>query len=384
MKSKFLLLLLIQICFSICYSQTTPFVHYATSANISGEITEIDNAQINNDPNAIIVVEKVRYDDGGTIVNNPHFVGLGYNSINGKWYIHNENPSDAMIVNSCYLIYTPPVTLGQAFQHIADAASILFGYQNTSQILNVLINDNSLARCKINRAYDNIQVQNNNATEMYYNWMNPGVWYVTTPPGTTIPINSGYNCMCDPSGFTNYEHTTTFDNIGSEVNSVTDYSYWTILDHVLLNNNPNAWFFVNHRREPSTGTIYRSFSTFYNSIIGKWQLHIELENYISGFSFPIGYFFDLFIWDGTLEIDEFETTNTFKVYPNPSNSKFTVEANQNISNISVYNVLGQKLDEFSSVGENILQIDLSKYEFGHYFAKIAMSNATETVKLIKN
>ena len=283
-----------------------------------------------------------------------------------------------------YIISVDDVDASDFPSHKVTSGSILPGFDNTSVINDAAINDNSSARCMCTKLQDEDEVQNNNPIELYYNWLSPGSWYISTPSGQVIPIGSAFSIICNPLGFTIFQHESTFSNIGSEVNSVTDYAYWTILDHVLLNNNPNAFLFVNHRREPTTSFIYKSFSIFYNSVTGKWQLHIELENYISGFSFPIGNFFDIFIWDGTLDTSEFNITDNLKVYPNPSNSVFTVEAKQDISEVSILNVLGQELNVFSGEEKNKLQIDLSSYVAGHYFAKIRVGEVIDTVRLLKN
>lgn len=384
MKTKIIFLFAI-LFYSAIYSQPNIlFEHCATAGNINGDLTEIDHPAMNNDPSAHVQVMKVRKGISGAIINNPHNVGMRYNPFTERWYVHNEFAGTPMIENSCYLISIAGVDVSDIKSHKVTSGTILPGFDNTSVINHAAINDNSSARCMCTKLQDADEVQNNNPIELYYNWLSPGSWYISTPSGQVIPIGSAFSILCNPPGFSIVQHESLFENVGSEVNSVTDYAYWTILDHVLLNNNPNAFLFVNHRREPATTFIYSDFSVFYNSVTGKWQLHIELESYISGFSFPIGNFFDIFIWDGTLDTSKFNIADNLKVYPNPSNSVFTVEAKHAISGISIFNILGQKLVDFSGEAKNKKEIDLSNYDTGHYFAKIETGNALETVKLIKN
>lgn len=358
--------------------------HCATAATINSEITEIDDPQLNDNPNLVVVVQKVRVDDNGTTINNPHYVGVRYNSVAGRWYIHNENPGYEMVENSCYKLLALDENDPRATKKHFLLGDIISGSLHIAPIDDPEINDDPSVRCLFSRLQDSNEIQNNNPCEMYYNWETPGNWYIATIPGQEMPIDCAFNIISNPPGFEIYEHESTAGNIDSDVIAIDDYAYWTILDHVLLNNDPNALLFITHRREPTTSFIYRGFSIFYNSVTGKWQLHIELESYISGFSFPIGHLFDIFIWDGTLDNSEFNITDNLKVYPNPSNSTFTVEAKQNISEVSVFNIIGQELMVFSGKEKNKLQIDLSTYESGHYFVKIKAGKVIDTVRLLKN
>jgi hypothetical protein len=72
----------------------------------------------------------------------------------------------------------------------------------------------------------------------------------------------------------------------------------------------------------------------------------------------------------------------YKIYPNPSNSIFTIEIDKNAL-IEVYDLVGKQI-----VTKNIFTgtntLDISSYENGVYFAKITNTdNQTQTVKLIK-
>ena len=80
-------------------------------------------------------------------------------------------------------------------------------------------------------------------------------------------------------------------------------------------------------------------------------------------------------WGATTLVEVFtdidgvvESVNTFVVYPNPANDFVTVSG-EGLDVVSVYNALGQKVDEFVSEGTEC-KIATNKYENGVYFVKV--------------
>ena len=92
---------------------------------------------------------------------------------------------------------------------------------------------------------------------------------------------------------------------------------------------------------------------------------------------------DEIIWfenKGPLSIEE-NTTTLFTIYPNPTNGLLTINGTSAISEITVYNNLGQLL--FTSFEKN--QIDISTLSKGIYVVKIKGENGQfETKKILKN
>ncbi|QQX76626.1 MULTISPECIES: T9SS type A sorting domain-containing protein [Aequorivita] len=95
------------------------------------------------------------------------------------------------------------------------------------------------------------------------------------------------------------------------------------------------------------------------------------------------YSLDEIIWfenRGPLGTEE-NTTNLFSIYPNPTNGFLNIKSATPLSEITVYNNLGQLL--FISQKKN--QVDISILSKGIYFVKIKGENGqTETKKVIKN
>ncbi len=82
-----------------------------------------------------------------------------------------------------------------------------------------------------------------------------------------------------------------------------------------------------------------------------------------------------------LSVDEFQE-GTFKYYPNPVKNALILNAQQNIQNVRLYNMLGQ---EVLSTSPNTLntEVDMSQLQAGTYFVKVSVNNATNTVRIVK-
>ncbi len=72
----------------------------------------------------------------------------------------------------------------------------------------------------------------------------------------------------------------------------------------------------------------------------------------------------------------------FTYYPNPVNDKLSLNAQSNIQNVTVYNMLGQ---EVINASPNALdtQVDMANLNSGAYFVKVTIDNATKTIRVIK-
>ncbi|WP_047546905.1 T9SS type A sorting domain-containing protein [Psychroserpens sp. Hel_I_66] len=93
--------------------------------------------------------------------------------------------------------------------------------------------------------------------------------------------------------------------------------------------------------------------------------------------------FDLKIWSpDTLSTEEFENENAFSYFPNPVKNELTLNAQKNIQNVSVYNMLGQEVlrIEPNTVDTNI---NMNGLRQGAYIVKVTIDNVTETVRIIK-
>jgi flavin-binding protein dodecin len=98
---------------------------------------------------------------------------------------------------------------------------------------------------------------------------------------------------------------------------------------------------------------------------------------------PANQTFTYKLWSSeTLSINQFEEENTFKYFPNPVTNELHIKAQNNIQNVSVYNMLGQEV--LRSAPNTITNdVNMASLQAGTYFVKITINNVTETVKVLK-
>ncbi len=74
--------------------------------------------------------------------------------------------------------------------------------------------------------------------------------------------------------------------------------------------------------------------------------------------------------------------SALKVYPNPTKNILNISYNQEISNIEIFNLVGQRVVTISP-NANTGQVDMSNLASGAYFVKVTSNNVSNTVKVIK-
>lgn len=93
------------------------------------------------------------------------------------------------------------------------------------------------------------------------------------------------------------------------------------------------------------------------------------------------YIDDIVFSQGQLSVQSLETLG-FNSYPNPVKNNLTLSANENITKVSIYNVIGQ---EVKSLQPNALstEINMSNLDSGAYFVKVNIGDTVGTIKVIK-
>jgi hypothetical protein len=82
-----------------------------------------------------------------------------------------------------------------------------------------------------------------------------------------------------------------------------------------------------------------------------------------------------------LSIKDFDQTSRFIAHPNPASDMLTLEAEEVITSVAIYNILGQKI--FSSeINALTTQIDISKFDVGIYFVKAVIGSSEGAMKII--
>ncbi len=87
----------------------------------------------------------------------------------------------------------------------------------------------------------------------------------------------------------------------------------------------------------------------------------------------------------TMSIDENTLESNVKTYPNPFTNQLTIEANEPIQKVEIYNLLGQLVKIITTENSNnlIVNLDTSEISQGNYIAKIHMTSSIKSVKLVK-
>ncbi len=104
----------------------------------------------------------------------------------------------------------------------------------------------------------------------------------------------------------------------------------------------------------------------------------------SGSVSTIGKTFDLKIWsqDEPLGVSDFETEAAFTYYPNPVKNTLSLNAQNTIEQVAMYNMLGQ---EVLRATPNTVDsdLDMSQLQTGTYFVKVTIANVTKTIRVMK-
>lgn len=83
----------------------------------------------------------------------------------------------------------------------------------------------------------------------------------------------------------------------------------------------------------------------------------------------------------TMANDTFNTSNV-KMYPNPASSSLTIEANDLIEYVTVYNLLGQEVISKTS-NNQMVTLDVSNLQVGVYVVKTSINGTVATSRFIK-
>ncbi len=95
-------------------------------------------------------------------------------------------------------------------------------------------------------------------------------------------------------------------------------------------------------------------------------------------------------WDAEIScVSANLTANNFdkkdiKIYPNPAQSNFTISSDQEINNVTIYDIAGRKVIERKSINDLNTTINIETLSNGAYFVNINSQNTTQTFKVIKN
>jgi hypothetical protein len=353
-----LILTLLSILPSQLMGQDIGYVHTANSSNTSYNYTLLDHPSLNNNPNAKVVFSQ-RYVNGSG-VSHEMSTGLWYTG--SKWAIYNENNSIVM-------------PLGVQF-------NILIG-DNSSVETHIATTDNTSGHITrltgyiqgdylfFNSYYNPHSVYNNNILGTYYSG-GSDIRLLYTETINPLPNNSGFRIMKGSSISSTFSSVVT-----SESNIIDNYM---VIDHPLLNDNPNAVFIYSHYWGYPGGNnaTYLPYVTeaFYHA--GRWGIYVYGTP-----NFPQNVWFDFLIPDTILGVENVDANlSKITLYPNPAKDIVHFSSKSIMEEIQIFNVSGQHLMTLKNSGTH-LEINVSSLPSGIYLAKIKTAQGWIGQKLIK-
>ncbi|BAO74294.1 T9SS type A sorting domain-containing protein [Winogradskyella sp. PG-2] len=88
-------------------------------------------------------------------------------------------------------------------------------------------------------------------------------------------------------------------------------------------------------------------------------------------------------FNGVLSVNNF-STETLKLFPNPSSSTISITSNSLPDSYIIYNTLGQVIKRSQVESENDLEINIESLNNGMYFIKLTKDNADQVLSFVKN
>lgn len=204
------------------------FVHTTTAANTSGHVTLINHPLSNGNPNAILIVTPNWNPGGVGGTYNNHAIGVWYTGT--RWSIFNQDIA-AMPIGASFNVTVSPAANSQIFTHDATAANIT---SNWTDINNPLPNGKPNAILLTTPNWNppgQPGVYHNHTIGVWWHAL-AGKWAVFNQDLDWFTAGPSFNVSgVAAANATEFVHDATAANIVGN---------WTVIDHPLLNNKPNA------------------------------------------------------------------------------------------------------------------------------------------------
>lgn len=128
-------------------------------------------------------------------------------------------------------------------------------------------------------------------------------------------------------------------------------------------------------------SAFESFSTAISipSTVGLHVLNVRIKDNTNLWGPP---FKNVITVKPSLGTSDFEALNALKIYPNPVDNILTISFSNEITAVSIYNLLGQEVIS-KTINANEAKIDVSKLNAGTYLVKVQADNEAKTLKIIK-
>lgn len=362
MKTIFTLILSMLV--SVAIAQGPVFVHTATAGNISADASFISHPDLDGNPNAELIVTHSWNPPGSAGVYNTEQTGVFYSNSENKWGVYNESGA-AMVLGSSYNIYIGQG--GDTSLHIADLANQ--GSVDSYTVLNHPdLNGNPNARLYIQTYFNPNGLRNNHPYGVWYD-VNINRWIIYAEDFAMIPLDTAFFYTVDPVVAQTLTHRADAGNITGN---------YTVIDHPLLNNNPNGIVLINH----NWGLSGASSNVIMDKAVGVWYTGSAWAIFTEDLTaMPIDIEFDLMIYDPSLGVAD-NSIEGLTYFPNPVRDVMDISANTKIDTVTVFDILGREVMQQNGTFNN-MKLDMSGLNSGSYLARIQSGNSTQVIKLIK-
>lgn len=281
----------------------TALVHTALPSNTIGHVTDIDNPMTNNNPDAIVSVTQ-RFNAGGGVggIYNNHAIGVYYDTVHNQWAIFNEDLTD--LPNGA--VFNVAV-LGHEKRAAVHTSTVLNTSLAATSLNQPLTNDNPNALVFVTQNW------NPPGGAFVYNDHEPGVffgystqrWEIFNEDLANMPEGASFNIWIPPVDARSFVHTSRPANSAGAT---------TKIDHLALNNDPNAIIHATQNLNPSgVSGVYNNhpIGVYYNEAANQWA--VFNEDYVS---MPDGASFNIWIppVDSSTFVHTATASNTFGDY----------------------------------------------------------------------
>jgi hypothetical protein len=155
--------------------------------------------------------------------------------------------------------------------------------------------------------------------------------------------------------------------LGFDANSKESFVNWTAAEN-------HSEIFVNDTDSPMTFTL--DLNTLYLDLDSNQICdEITVDPYYAEILIKTS---DL-CYFGLTENDQINTI----LYPNPANENVYIKASQKITSVEIYSITGELIYSENLLNQNIISINLNKFDSGTYFVQIYSGDEMQTKLLIK-
>jgi Secretion system C-terminal sorting domain len=128
--------------------------------------------------------------------------------------------------------------------------------------------------------------------------------------------------------------------------------------------------------DDDSGLGLLSTVTMANLAAGTYLVQVE------GYNLDVGTFDIEITATNVLSVENLESNTEFTYYPNPVKNSLNFQAQNNIEDVTVYNLLGQEVLKVTP-NDTIGMVDMSALTTGTYIAAVTINNVRKTIRVIK-